>query len=155
MNCPSCGKENAPGAAFCSECGAALRQAVEAPAAPPGPPPEQYQQPYPAPQPPYQTAQQPYVMAGPTLVQAPRADGMCVAGMVLGIVALVLFWFPILSIVLGILAAIFGAVGMGNVNKNPGVKTGAGMGIAGLVCGIIAVVISIIIIIIAASIVGW
>lgn len=160
MKCPNCGKENAPAASFCGECGSALQPAAEEPMVstvpPPVPPPQTNPLSYEAyaqtPQY-YPPSQPPYVMDGASLVQAPRADGMCVAGMVLGIVALVFFWFPILSIVLGVLAATFGAVGMSNVNKNPGLKTGAGMGIAGLVCGIIAVIIAVIIIIIAASVV--
>jgi hypothetical protein len=65
-------------------------------------------------------------------------SGMAVGGMVVGIVALVLFWVPFVDLVLGFLAIGLSWGGMVQADR-PG-YTGKGMGIAGLVCGIIAVI---------------
>lgn len=71
----------------------------------------------------------------------PQKDrkGFCIASLVLGIVALVLFCIWYLSIPCGILAVIFGILGMKATNK--------GMAIAGLITGSIGLVISTLIII--------
>lgn len=71
----------------------------------------------------------------------PQKDrkGFCIASLVLGIVALVLFCLWYLSIPCGILAVIFGILGMKATNK--------GMAIAGLITGSIGLVISTLIII--------
>ncbi|MEV7039321.1 DUF4190 domain-containing protein [Amycolatopsis sp. NPDC051061] len=90
-------------------------------------------QPYPAygPQPVY--GAQPYPAYQPL-----NTSGMAVAGMVVGIVALVLFWVPFVDLLLGFLAIGLSWGGMVQAGR-PG-YTGKGMGIAGLVCGIIAVI---------------
>ena len=65
-----------------------------------------------------------------------KGKGLAVASLVLGIVALVLCWIPIInfmSFVLGILALIFGIIA---AVKN----AGRGLGIAGLIIGILAMV---------------
>jgi len=60
--------------------------------------------------------------------------GFGVAGMVCGIVALLLSCcFPVVTFILALLAVIFGGLG---IKKN----SGKGMAIAGLVCGIIGLV---------------
>ena len=71
----------------------------------------------------------------------PQKDrkGFCIASMVLGIVALVFFCIWYLSIPCGILAVIFGILGIKATNK--------GMAIAGLITGSIGLVISTFIII--------
>ncbi len=66
--------------------------------------------------------------------------GLCIASMVLGIVALVFFCIWYISIPCGILAVIFGIIGIKTINK--------GMAIAGLITGAIGLVVSILIIII-------
>ncbi len=67
-----------------------------------------------------------------------RSDGLCIAGMVLGIIGMVLFWIPFLAIPCGLLGIILGSVGINNVRKEPQIRTGMGMGVAGLVTGILA-----------------
>ncbi|SEF36775.1 protein of unknown function [Amycolatopsis pretoriensis] len=86
-------------------------------------------QPYPAygPQPMYGAAYQPLI-----------TSGMAVAGMVVGIIALVTFWIPFVDLLLGFLAIGLSWGGMVQSDR-PG-HTGKGMAIAGLVCGIIAVI---------------
>jgi hypothetical protein len=66
-------------------------------------------------------------------------NGPGTAGMVLGIIGLVLFWFPFLGFLLGLLGAIFGGVGISKANK--GEANNKGMAVAGLVCGILAMAI--------------
>ncbi len=68
----------------------------------------------------------------------PRKKGLCIASMILGIVALVLFCIWYISIPCGILAIIFGALGVKTMDK--------GMAVAGIVTGAIGLVISICII---------
>jgi hypothetical protein len=161
--CPNCGLDAQPGMSFCSGCGAALKQSpgqgmqagleggVAVPAGspnpsstlqPPPPPPLPQQPVY---QPPYQQYQQP----GMTIVQhtmvGPNNNGLCIAAMVLGIIAVVFFWAPFFGIALGLLATIFGAVGIPSSTKKG--QAGKGMGIAGLVMGIIALAVNIIFIV--------
>jgi hypothetical protein len=69
---------------------------------------------------------------------------MGIAGGVCGIVAVVLCWVPFidyLSIILGALAIIFGALGIRHANTHGG--GGKGMAITGVVTGIVALVISV------------
>jgi len=66
--------------------------------------------------------------------------GFCIASLVLGIVAIVFFCIWYLSIPCGILAIIFGILGIKSTNK--------GMAIAGLITGAIGLVVSIMIVII-------
>ena len=86
----------------------------EAPTRPPLHQPQPYQPPQPQPAP-----------------AQGQTDGLAVAGMVLGIVALLFCWVPFLNIVLAILAIVFSIVGMAR-----GISRG--MAIAGLVLGLIS-----------------
>jgi hypothetical protein len=70
----------------------------------------------------------------------PQGNGMAVAGLVLGILALVLFFLTWPSWILAILGIIFGALGISKGNK---VGKGKGMATAGLVCAILGLLISI------------
>jgi len=70
----------------------------------------------------------------PQSPQQQGGNGLAVAGLVMGILSLVLFWIPFLGILLGLLGLIFGGIGIGRANK---VGKGKGMAIAGLVMGII------------------
>jgi len=72
----------------------------------------------------------------------PQGNGMAVAGLVLGILALVLFFITWPAWILAILGIIFGALGISKANKIGG--KGKGMAIAGLVCAVLGLIISII-----------
>lgn len=74
-------------------------------------------------------------MAPPVHQQTSQGNGMAVAGLVLGILALVFCWIPFLNWILAILAIIFGAVGNGKANKIGG--KGKGMAVTGLILGIV------------------
>ena len=80
-----------------------------------------YQQPY----------QQPYPYAPPK----PPASGYAVASLVLGILSIVLWWIPIVNIIISILGLVFAIITKKRGNRG-------GMGTAGLVCSIIGTVFS-------------
>lgn len=69
-----------------------------------------------------------------------QGNGLAVAAMICGILAIVLFWVPVLGWILALLGVIFGAIGISKANK---VGKGKGMAIAGLACGVLSVIISI------------
>jgi hypothetical protein len=69
------------------------------------------------------------------------SNGMGTAGLVLGIVAAVLFCMWPLAIIAGILGVIFGA--MGRAKAKRGEATNGGQALAGLICGAAGVVLSI------------
>jgi len=73
--------------------------------------------------------------------QQPPGNGLAVAGMVLGIIGLVLCWIPIVGGLCAIVGIILGALGMGRAKKIGG--KGKGLALAGLVCGIVGVVLGI------------
>lgn len=99
-----------------------------------------YEQPYE--QQPYQ--QQPYPAALPQPQQ--RTNGLCVAGMICGIVSLCGFWVPFGGIVIAVVGAILSGIGMKQVTQNP-MLGGKGMGIAGLVCSLLALIPAVIIVV--------
>ncbi len=64
-------------------------------------------------------------------------NGVALAGMILGIVGLVLCWFPLVGWLLSGLAIVFGAIGMSRSGRLGGFRRG--QAITGLVCGIVGV----------------
>jgi hypothetical protein len=71
---------------------------------------------------------------------APRRNGLGIAAMVLGIVAVVIPCFWVLQVP-GVLAVIFGAISLSQFKRSPERYTGRGMAIAGLVLGLVSIVI--------------
>ncbi|MGW6021859.1 DUF4190 domain-containing protein [Streptomyces sp. NPDC055099] len=69
------------------------------------------------------------------------ANGMGVAGLVLGIVSAAVFCLWPLAIVLGILAIIFGAIGRGRARR--GEATNPGQALAGIICGAAGIVLGV------------
>ncbi|MGH2662450.1 MAG: DUF4190 domain-containing protein [Actinomycetota bacterium] len=67
-----------------------------------------------------------------------QTNGLAIAGMVCGILGVVLFWIPYLGIILGILGLVFGFLGRNRAVQLGGV--GQGMAMAGIVTGAVAVV---------------
>lgn len=68
---------------------------------------------------------------------SPQGNGLAVAGMVVGIVGLVLFWVPYVGGVVSLVGLVLGAVGIARANK---VGRGKGMAIAGVACGLCGVI---------------
>lgn len=67
----------------------------------------------------------------PTAVQTARTNGLAVAALVLGIVWV--YWIG------SILAVIFGAVALSQIDKSAGSQGGRGLAVAGLVLGLVGV----------------
>jgi len=115
---------------------------------PPPPPPDAYAvppNPYPPqPYPPqaYGAAQYPYpgYGAGSPYAASPPSNGVAVAAFVLGVIAIVLSWIPLLDIVLAAPAVILGGLGISRANRTHG--TGKGFAIAGLVLGAISILVT-------------
>lgn len=78
----------------------------------------------------------------PAMASGTKKNGMAVAAFVLGLLGWVLGWIPPLipiTVVMLILAIVFGSIANGRVNEDPGVG-GKGFAIAGLVLGILGLV---------------
>jgi hypothetical protein len=79
-------------------------------------------------------------MPGQPAMPVSTSNGFAVASLVLGILTVVFFFTIWLPWLLGVLAIVFGAIGISKANKGAGQK---GMAIAGLVCGAVGIVIAI------------
>lgn len=73
---------------------------------------------------------------------ATGSNGIAIAAMVIGIVAILISWIPILGALAGILALVLGFIGRGKFKKTPAVG-GSGPAITGIVTGILATLISV------------
>jgi multisubunit Na+/H+ antiporter MnhG subunit len=76
--------------------------------------------------------------------QQTQGNGMAVAALVLGIIAVVLCFIVVLNWILALLAIIFGAVGISKANKIGG--KGKGMATAGLVLGLVGAILGVVIV---------
>lgn len=100
--------------------------------------PQQPQAPqYQAPQQPYQPQYQPYQPQPQYHVAPTQTNGLGIAGFVLSLVGLVLFWVPFLDVIAPLIGIVLSAFGM---KHKPN-----GLAIAGLVIGIVALIIGAII----------
>ncbi|MFO0863335.1 MAG: hypothetical protein U0744_01510 [Gemmataceae bacterium] len=76
--------------------------------------------------------------------QGGGSNGLAIAGMVLGIVGVVLVWIPcigqILAIVLGIVGAALSGIGLAQANKS---GSGKGMALTGLILSILAMLVAV------------
>jgi hypothetical protein len=88
-------------------------------------------------------------MATPHAAPVPsqQGNGLAVAGMVLGILGLVLCWVPFLGWLCALIGIVLGALGMSKAKKVGG--KGKGMAIAGLVCGILGLLIGVVLFVLA------
>ena len=67
---------------------------------------------------------------------------MGVAALVFGILAVLTFWLPIVGLVLGLLAIIFGVIGRGRVRKMQ--ATNGGVALTGLILGVLVFIVNIV-----------
>jgi small-conductance mechanosensitive channel len=79
--------------------------------------------------------------------QQPQGNGMAVAGLVLGIIGLLLCWIPFFGWILALLGIVFGALGMSKAKKIGG--AGNGMAVAGLILGVVAMLAGIVVFVLA------
>lgn len=75
----------------------------------------------------------PFTMEGTTVEAAGASNGFCVASLVLGIIGIP----AACTLILPVLAVIFGIIGFAQISRNEGEGGGRGMAIAGIVCGVI------------------
>ncbi len=152
MKCPTCGKELAPGAKFCTGCGNALpAPTYAAPAAPvaPGAPVAPMGAPVGAPpvaptgMPPYSAAPAGYPPGYAPVKPVIPGKGLGIAGMVLGIISVVFvcFSYLVFPIIIAIVGCVLSGVGLKKA-KDAGMKNG--MATAGLVCSCISLGLNII-----------
>lgn len=114
MNCPTCGAQNLPNAAFCSQCSTNLM-------APPGMAPGGM----PGPGMPGAPMGMPGMYGAPPV--ATRTSGMAIAGFVL-------------SFFCGLLGLIFSIIGHNEVKRSNGMVGGGGLALAGIIISIISLV---------------
>lgn len=106
---------------------------------------------YPAPAYPAPAYPPPYYAAPQYATPRPR-NGMGTAALVLGIIGVALFWTISIAIVLGILAIIFGGVGMARARQ--GIATNRGPALTGLVLGIVALLAPFLLIVFSLTVAG-
>lgn len=90
-----------------------------------------------------------YAPGGPGPMVAPT-NGLATAGMVLGIIGLCLFWTFGLGVFLGLLAVIFGAIGLGKTKSAQGTPH-KGRAQAGVITGVLAMVAGVVFIALAVA----
>jgi len=74
----------------------------------------------------------------------PPVNGVGTAGGIVGIIGLVLFWFPYVGLLSGLAGVICGGFGLERANRMGGAAKG--MAITGVICGGIAVLLNVIVI---------
>lgn len=82
-------------------------------------------------------------MAENTSVSTTRSNGLAIAGLVCGLVGILLFWF-----ILGPLAIIFGGIGWSRANKGAPHK---GMSIAAVVIGVLEIIFYVVLVAVVAK----
>jgi hypothetical protein len=79
----------------------------------------------------------PFTMEGTTIEASGQSNGFCVASLVLGIVGI-----PAgCTLIIPLLAVIFGIIGLMQISRSEGEGGGRGMAIAGIVCGVLGLLI--------------
>ncbi len=83
----------------------------------------------------------PFTMEGTTVEASGASNGFCVAALVLGIVGIP----AACTVVLPLLAIVFGGIGYAQVSRADGARAGKGLAIAGIVCGLIGCLLGLIV----------
>lgn len=109
-----------------------------------------YQQPVYLPTPYPATGLPPQTYPAPYYAAPQPQNGLGTAALVLGIIGAALFFAIWPPVILGVLAIVFGAVGLGRVKR--GAATNRGVAMAGLVLGIVAVVAPLVIVLVSLAI---
>jgi hypothetical protein len=69
-----------------------------------------------------------------------RTDGVAIAALVVGILAILMSWIPVLGAIVGVTALVLGLVGRSRINKSG--AGGKGMAVTGIATGAVAIVIN-------------
>ena len=117
-----------------------------------GPPPAYPYGGYPPPPQPYggYTPHPPPPPGYPPYGQVQRGTGRATTAMVLGIIAIPMFWLTIFDLALAVPAIVLGALALRDANRLPG-RPGRGKALAGLICGIVAVVLVVVTVVVVYS----
>jgi hypothetical protein len=83
----------------------------------------------------------------PPSVSPSTGNGMAIAALVLGIISIVACWLCGLGVVAGVLAVVFGILGMKRADALPG-RPNRGMALAGLITGAIGAVLSVVLLVV-------
>jgi hypothetical protein len=118
MICPTCGTQNQPNAAFCSQCSTSLM-------APPGMAPGGMPRPGMPGAPMGMPGMPPGMYGAPPMVT--KTSGMAIAGFVLAFFC-------------GLLGLIFSIIGYNQVKRSGGMVTGGGLAMAGIIISIVHLV---------------
>lgn len=70
--------------------------------------------------------------------------GAALAALIFGIIALLIFWFPFVPVLVGLFAIVLAIIALSRMGRSPnrGRRAGRGMAVTGLVTGIIAVILA-------------
>lgn len=126
MICTSCSREVANTNKYCPECGAEFNSLVVGLQPSPRVAPPNYNQPQIS-----------------SIKAAVRHDGLAIAGMIVGIIAVLMFWWPV-SLLIGIVGIVLSCIAMKRIKSSPFEVAGYGMAVAGLVTGICGSVMAVI-----------
>lgn len=83
--------------------------------------------------------------------QAPQKKGMAIAGMILGIGSIILFWLSWIALIIGIVGLVLSIIGLNKAKKDPANYGGRGMAIAGIICSVIGILIVVIMLVFLAT----
>lgn len=92
----------------------------------------------------------PQVIA-PTIVRRPRTNGLAIAGFILGILSILLFWVCLFNLVLAVLGLIFSCLGLSQIKKNPAQEKGGSLAVAGIVLSCLGLVLGLLVVLFM----GW
>jgi len=75
-------------------------------------------------------------------IRAGQKKGIAIAGMVLGILSIILFFTSWVAMIIGIAGIILSIIALKKVNKDPKNYGGRGMAITGIICGAVGLVLA-------------
>lgn len=82
-----------------------------------------------------------------------QKKGLAIAGMVLGILTIILFFTGLFAIICAIVGIVLSIIALKKANKEPKDYGGKGMALAGIICGAIGLLLAIIVLIIIIAVI--
>lgn len=95
----------------------------------------------------------PYSGEKPALPQILPTNGKATAALITGITTLLLSWCCGLG-VLGVIAIVLGVQGRAEIRRSPGIQTGDGLALAGIITGSIAIVVGLLVLVLIAVVIA-
>jgi hypothetical protein len=100
------------------------------------------------------SASTPPQVIGPTISRRAGSNGLAIAGLVLGILSVVLFWLPIIDQVFAVLGLIFSLVGWSRAKSNAAQGTGRGAAIGGTILSVLGLLMGVAMLLLVGTIVA-